>query len=162
MSAVAPGITSAAWLSEDGCYRYSLTRDWDERLGTVCWVMLNPSTADAQTDDPTIRRCIAFSQRWGYGRLVVLNLFAWRVTNPKALPLVLDPIGPANDIAALSAGSSLIVAAWGSSYPGALKRRVMAERPQLVRRGAMCLGKTASGSPRHPLYVRGDTPLVAL
>ena len=71
----------AAGISECGCYRYWLTRTWNPRRATLCWVLLNPSTADADRDDPTIRRCQGFARSWGYGGIVVVNLFAYRATD---------------------------------------------------------------------------------
>jgi hypothetical protein len=106
-----------AVLSDCGEYRYELRRTWgadDEPL--VCWVMLNPSTADADQDDPTIRRCISFSNRWGFGRLVVVNLFARRATDPKELLHGGDPVGSANDASTLAAAleADRVIAAWGA------------------------------------------------
>ena len=80
-----------------GAYRYSLWREWDARAPAVAFVMLNPSTADAARDDPTIRRCASFARSWGYGSLEVVNLFAYRASEPKRLRQTPDPIGPAND-----------------------------------------------------------------
>ncbi len=93
-------MTGSAVLSECARYRYRLDRAWerdDHGLGTVTWVMLNPSTADADVDDPTIRRCIGFSKAWGYNALTVVNLFAWRATSPRDLCAVEDPVGPDNE-----------------------------------------------------------------
>lgn len=152
----------SAVISGCGTYRYSLTREWkrDDNtsrfLGCV-FVMLNPSTADAKVDDPTIRRCIAFANREGYDRLTVVNLCAYRATNPKDLPTDARVAeGPENyrhvRDAVLNAG--LVVCAWGANArPDRL-------RPELYREGSVwCLGKTKDGHPRHPLYVRADQPL---
>lgn len=165
-------VRRAAWLSADGTYRYALTRMWgpdvnpDGRDGArgVCWVMLNPSTADAEVDDPTIRRCLGFTRAWGFDRLVVVNLFALRSTNPKLLAQHQQPVGPENGAAlALALGSSeVLVAAWGASYPKALRRHVDSVRRELRGRGAVCLGLTSTGEPRHPLYVAGATERMAL
>lgn len=151
-----------ALLSRDGRYRYWLTRRWGP--GTrVCWVMLNPSTADATVDDPTIRRCIAFSKAWGHGSLIVVNLWAARATDPKALLTLGDPCGPDNAEAIDLAinGSAAVVLAWGA-FAGRMKA---AERlrlwPEESAKNALVpvytLGRTKAGHPRHPLYVRGDT-----
>lgn len=164
----APG---GALLSADGRYRYQLTRHWrgdgpDDVLGglQVCWVMLNPSTADATEDDPTIRRCIAFSKAWGFGSLVVVNLWALRSTDPKALFTADDPNGPDNDeaIHLAMAGSHAVVLAWGASgarMPSYEDRRahVMACAKTELN-DVHALGFTKDGHPRHPLYVKGDTP----
>lgn len=133
----------------------------------MVFVMLNPSTADAEVDDPTIRRCISFAKREGCGRMSVLNLFALRSTDPKELKKHPKPTGPDNDEyiqAFLNMGRMfpdkyIFVAAWGSH--GVYKDRDYQVR-LMFRNAAVllhCLGKTKSGHPRHPLYVKGDTPL---
>ena len=145
----------------DGVYRYSLIRQWDEFVRVV-FVMLNPSTADAKKDDPTIRRCILFAQKWGYGGIEVVNLFAYRTTNPKELERVPDPIGRDNDFYIRQAVNrcGLVVAAWGAN-PIAIHRAmpvvglIKTEAGELLR----CLGKTKSGAPRHPLYVPAEQKL---
>ncbi len=97
--ATAKGVYSRTGADFDGtgAYRYSLWREWDSRRPIVAFVMLNPSTADAAKDDPTIRRCASFARSWGYGSLEVVNLFAYRASEPKRLRQTPDPIGPAND-----------------------------------------------------------------
>jgi hypothetical protein len=114
--------------------------------------MLNPSTADASQDDPTIRRCIGFSKSWGYGGLAVANLFALRSSNPAILDDASDPVGPLNDdiLSRLVEEADMVVAAWGSHRVA--KDRARQIRPILGE--ARCLGVTRSGDPRHPLYVR--------
>lgn len=146
-------------ISDDGRYRYTLTRRWDDRPRVV-FVMLNPSTADADIDDPTIRRCIGFARRWDFGGIEVVNLFAWRATDPVELARADDPVGPDNDdhIVARCAGE-FVVAAWGASVPY-LQRRRPADVLAMARNvGGQVhhLGLTKDGSPRHPLYLRGDT-----
>lgn len=147
----------AAVLSGCGRYRYLLTRRWADDPA-VTFVMLNPSTADATTDDPTIRRCIGFAKSWGYGSLNVVNLFAFRATDPRDLLAATDPVGPRND-AFLHDYLPVSVAAWGAhKLAVARARQVMqafAGRPLL-----WCLGVTKDGHPRHPLYVRADAPLI--
>jgi hypothetical protein len=144
-----------------GPYRYDLIRQWDDSLPILEWVMLNPSTADEDLDDPTIRRCRGFADRWGFGGLVVHNLFAWRATNPRELAVREDPIGPRNlgYLAAAQPGDTTIVA-WGA-HPMAKawwKTRQPGCNP-LRYRVTYCLGTTLSGAPKHPLYVKSDTPL---
>ena len=150
-----------ASFSRDGRYRYALGREWGEGP-TLTWVMLNPSTADHRRDDPTIRRCMAFSRAWGFGGLRVVNLFALRATSPRALLDASDPIGPRGSrVLRESLGSAEgVVAAWGNVHPR-LVSRADAARP-LLPHGAWCLGTTRRGEPLHPLYVRGGTEPVML
>lgn len=149
---------STATISEDGRYRYDLGRRWDEGP-RVLWIMLNPSIADADIDDPTIRRCLGFTRAWGYGGLVVVNLFAMRATDPRELYTADDPVGPENDeyLRRHAAGAGLVVAAWGSH--GWLHGRDADVRKILdeLNVTARCLGHTNAGAPRHPLYLRKDS-----
>ena len=141
-----------------GVYRYSLWREWDARAPAVAFVMLNPSTADAARDDPTIRRCASFARSWGYGSLEVVNLFAYRASEPKRLRQTPDPIGPANDDYLVDAADRVqtVVVAWGVHGTimdrGLEVFRLLAGRSQLH-----CLGFTQAGQPRHPLYIRRET-----
>lgn len=151
-----------AQISDCGKYRYRLMRTWDASIDRMplMWMMLNPSTADASIDDPTIKRCIAFSAAWGYGSLLVGNLYAYRSTDPKAL-LTLDyatAVGPENHyhLDLMAQRSDRVVCAWGN--PG-VKRRV---GPPWCPGGWWNLGTTKSGQPKHPLYLAGDTPLQAM
>ena len=90
-------VIGGATFSRDRRYRYRLWRRWDRSRAVVAFVMLNPSTADAMHDDPTIRRCVGFARAWGFGGVDVVNLFALRATDTRALRKAADPIGPAND-----------------------------------------------------------------
>ncbi len=148
-----------AELSEDKKFRYYLERQWDESLKTVCFIMLNPSTADADNDDPTIRRCIAFAKAWGYGGLIVVNLFAFRSTDPRYLAVAEDPIGPEN-IANLIRGhtrSALTVCAWGNSpVIKKLQKRFPDYLPLKNFIGLFYLDLAIDGTPKHPLYLKGD------
>ena len=150
------GVIKSAVIDPTGMYRYSLSRKWSDG-DMVAWVMLNPSTADASVDDPTIRRCISFSKSWGYGGLTVVNLYAYRATNPDALKTAIDPIGPEHGVHFMRAlhASSLIVAAWGAC------RYAKTDHVShwLAQRDIQCLGVTNDGSPRHPLYVKADVHL---
>ena len=150
-----------ATFSQCGRYRYTLRRQWDNSKPYVMFVMLNPSTADAVQDDPTVRRCIGFAQTWGYGGLLVGNIFALRSTNPNALYGLIDPVGPDNDAAleALHSEAALTVAAWG--VHGKIYGRG-ASVLQLLASPVYCLGTTKEGYPRHPLYIAGDTQPVLL
>lgn len=160
----AAAAIGGAILSPCGRYRYVLRRSWSYTPDLVV-VMLNPSTADARTDDPTIRRCMGFARRDGFGGLVVLNLFAWRAAKPAALladgP---DRVGPDNDWHLTSVAESYpgcrVLCAWGA-HRAATPERVGHAVRLLQRHGAtlLCLGRTASGAPRHPLYVRGDAAM---
>lgn len=152
---------SGSWLSDDGLYRYRLWRRWDESKPDMGWIMLNPSTADAEVDDPTIRRCIGFARREGCGGIQVVNLYALRCTKPKHLLDHPEPEGEENRMAwaeALYEGTDPVVAAWGAFDHPAMP-------PSLALQGlalsTLCLGRTKHGHPRHPLYVHADTPLEA-
>lgn len=113
-------IEKAAVLSDCAKYRYTLTRRWDHSLPAAVFIGLNPSTADADLDDPTIRRCIRFARDWGYGALVMVNLFASRATDPADLPAGEMAIGPENDRLAWHetghalATGGIVIAAWGA------------------------------------------------
>lgn len=153
----------AATLSPCGLYRYRLSRTW----GTgdrMAWIMLNPSTADSEVDDHTIRRCMGFARREGYDGIEVLNLYALRATKPKHLLDHPDPEGPGNFAAWDEVMSDhrigMFVAAWGAGVdmPNLAPARMI---PWLhASTSPRCLGTTAAGHPRHPLYVKADQPLV--
>lgn len=156
------GSAATATLSPDGVYRYALTRTWDARPMAM-FVMLNPSTADAMADDPTIRRCVGFATRWGCGGVVVVNLFALRSTDPSVLWDHPDPVGPDNDrVIADQLGDHTggpVVAAWGAHGLLADRDRTVTEQIRGLGRDLLCLGVTKQGLPRHPLYVHGATEL---
>jgi hypothetical protein len=152
-------MTGGAALSPCGRYRYALSRSWDDDLPVALFVMLNPSTADADVDDPTIRRCVSFARSWGCGAITVANLYAYRATDPAELAVADDPVGPDNDywIATLAADAELIVAAWGATaHPSPTRANSVRD---LLRRACAvhCLGRTQHGHPRHPLYVPAAT-----
>src|ERR1700743_158377 len=107
-------IKMGAIISECGRYRYSLSREWGQGP-KLAFVMLNPSTADAELNDRTITRCVGFARDAGYHGIVVGNLFAWRATKPIELKYDSDPIGPDNDqaLAKLISGAATVVCAWG-------------------------------------------------
>lgn len=122
--------------------------------------MLNPSTANASLDDPTIRRCRRFAKDWNCAGLIVANLYALRATNPSDLWLHSDPVGPDNDmhLSSLIREHETIVCAWGAN---AKADRVSEVRKMFHRMSRpMCLGVTKDGAPRHPLYIRADQPLI--
>jgi hypothetical protein len=151
-----------------GEYRYSLTRLWDQdNPRNIIFIMLNPSTADGEQDDPTIRKCVKFSQKWGFGCLTVLNLFAYRATNPKALLAVPDPVGPYNNqlIKDLTGETDLVVCAWGSSVPKLIEPRAQEVLEILTKNRIQPKALRISqktGQPYHPLYLPDDLQLVAL
>ena len=154
-----------AVISACGRYRYLLTRQVGPGLRTAVFVMLNPSTADATNDDPTIRRCIGFAQRWGCVRLAVLNLFAFRATDPADLKRAEEPIGPENRawfertlIDDLAIGP--VVCGWG--VHGEHRGQEVAVLGWLQAFGVrpVALGVTKDGHPRHPLYLpKGVEPV---
>lgn len=151
----------SATISSSGVYRYDLVRQWGDG-NRVCWIMLNPSTADEDNDDPTIRRCIGFSQSWGFGSLVVVNRYALRTTHPRLLREHMDPRGPLNDgfIANHLRDAELAVVAWGAFHVGGVfpvTGSPVNEIARRIQKSLFCLGTTKDGSPRHPLYVKGDT-----
>ena len=150
--------TASAVFSEDETYRYLLTRTWGPRP-YVTWVMLNPSTADHEVNDPTIVRCMNFSRRWGLGGLTVVNLYGLRSTDPAALASHPDPVGPENDrvIAGNCEPPQMVIAAWGSGFRQQDRPAKVAAIFAAAGRKLLCLGVTKDGHPRHPLYVRGDT-----
>lgn len=139
----------------DGDYRYSLYRHMGNGP-TCCFVMLNPSKADAFQDDPTIRRCLGFAQSWGHGRLVVVNLYPLRATNPDELAGPKDPYGPpGRNEAAIEAAaleSSFVVAAWGAQHHRTPAMQ-MAVGAVTKHRDLYCLRETKDGAPSHPLYL---------
>jgi hypothetical protein len=148
-------LISTAVLSACGTYRYTLTRSWDTHLPRVLWCMLNPSTADASKDDPTIRKCVEFSKKWNYGSIEVVNLFAFRSTDPEALEMTVgtDVIGPENDRVIVDAASraTRIIVAWGSEK-FARTRAKSVSTGLLCDRTLECLKRNTNGSPAHPLY----------
>lgn len=154
-----------AVLSACGKYRYRLWRRWGDGPKAL-WVMLNPSTADASSDDPTLRRCTSFSAAHGFGALEVVNLYALRTPSPKALKAVIstcpdfeDFEGPDNIRHLAEAfrqqDGGTIVCAWGEHGVGIAASRARAMMPSTA--SVVCLGRNASGSPRHPLYLPNDT-----
>ena len=155
-------LAATATFSNCRKYRYTLSRTWDPHLPTACWILLNPSTADEQKLDPTLRRCVGFSRAWGYGTMQVANIFALRSPYPQIVYTAEDPVGPKNDanIRRLLQKAGKVIVGWG--VHGALNRR----DERIIRLLSKCnvepwcLGLTKQGQPRHPLYVGGATKLV--
>ncbi len=153
---------SGAIFDRTNTYRYTLWRVWSPDHPRITFIMLNPSTANEQRNDPTISRCIAFARHRGFGALEVVNLFACKATYPRDLLKVANPVGEENDrfLTQALSRSSCIVAAWG------IKGTLMDRDKQILqllehRQHVYCLGMTRGGHPRHPLYVKGDTGLAA-
>jgi hypothetical protein len=145
-------IIKTAQFSENREYRYTLSRTWNTDAKKIAFIGLNPSTADENIDDPTIRRCIGFSMSWGGGSLQMINLFAFRSTDPKGLLTAIDPVGSENDkwILHVINTSDVVVAAWGNH--GSLKGRdeyVLG----LTDKTIYALSITSKNMPGHPLYL---------
>ncbi|MFQ7323304.1 MAG: DUF1643 domain-containing protein [Streptococcus sp.] len=141
-------------ISKDKIYRYTLSRTWDSTKPTVLFIGLNPSIADENIDDPTITRCINFAKDWGYGTLLMANLFAFRSTYPKEIYLIDDPIGKDNDHYLLECvkQSDLIIACWGNNGTYMDREKIIKELvPNLY-----CLQKNKNGTPHHPLRLPRD------
>lgn len=152
-----------AVISDCGKYRYLLRRTWDHDRMRALFIMLNPSTADAEIDDATIRSCIRLCKSWEYGSFEVVNLFGWRATDPQELTKADDPVGGANDRIVISAieRCDTPICAWGAhkmanGRAAEMKNLITSRRPL-----AFCLGMTKAGAPKHPLYIKTGTPLVA-
>jgi hypothetical protein len=158
-------MRTGAHLSADGVYRYALWRDQRDSLDEPItgFIMLNPSTADADVDDQTIRKCVRFAEIHGSRAIVVLNLFAFRARDPKDLEAAhrsgVDIIGPDNRYfhRSYQPALSTIVAAWGAHRLAAYG---VDEMSHLWRQRFQCLGVTRDGAPRHPCYLGYDTPLI--
>ncbi len=156
-------VRSGASISECGQYRYWLERQWGDEAPQV-FIMLNPSTADADVDDPTIRRCMGFARDWGRGGIIVVNLFAYRATDPKELAKVDDPVGPENfyniGMALLAARTQsydgFVLCAWGSNSIAQKRSERLIHRAPYFDVPLRCLGTTKSGAPKHPLYIPKD------
>lgn len=154
---------SSAIISSDGRFRYQLIRRWKSVGDNACFIMLNPSTADGSEDDPTIKACMQFAQRWGMSGLIVVNLFAYRSTSPKPLRNETNFIGSMNDyhMEEATCFAKKIVCAWGI-HPHIIRRSRQVGQKLYdwgVTDRCFCLGTTLAGYPRHPLYVSRFTKL---
>jgi hypothetical protein len=141
-------------------WRYALTRTWVPELPPLVVVGLNPSTATAELDDRTIRKCIYFAMQWRYGGLVMLNIFAFRSRDPKVMRKAVDPIGPENDayLLKLTEGRR-VLCAWGTN--GDFMERDRAVLKLLAGRDLVALRLSDEGFPWHPLYIPNDTKPIA-
>lgn len=168
-------VASDAWISSCGAYRYRLSRTWDLERPTCAFVMLNPSTADASKDDPTIRKCVGYAKRWGYGEIVVVNAFAFRATDPSDLKDAEDPFGPENEYALTTTARQpkldRIVLGWGTKCRwGRGDDKVLGDKralrclrqnlPVAQYKKIFALNVTKGGYPQHPLYVPYDVELI--
>lgn len=156
-----PVVTNSAIISDCEKYRYSLTRTWNDDKPKVLFIMLNPSTADANKDDRTISRCIGFAKDWGYGGIYVVNLFALRATNPKDLLKASFFVGVENEkwIRRMTSISDLVVCAWGNnSIVNKLKKRLDYTFKPLswINKPLHYLELSKDGTPKHPLYLLKD------
>lgn len=150
-----------AVLSECGRYRYLLRRTWDHGKPRALFIMLNPSTADAEIDDPTIRSCMRLSRGLGYGSFEVVNVFALRATDPDELLTAVDPCGPKNEwhVEAAIGRCDIPIYAWGAWPPAEAASVYIRNAVRSRRPAAFCFGRTKSGAPKHPLYIKSGTPL---
>lgn len=154
------GMDCSAVFSPDRVYRYLLIRQWDyfsKTKGLVAFVGLNPSTATETEDDPTVRRCVNFARDWGYGGMAMLNVFAFRATDPRVMKRHPEPVGPDNDewIQKWTAPevADLVVACWGVHGDHLLRGRQVAYALKADRSRLRVFGLTKDSHPKHPLYL---------
>lgn len=159
--AVPDSIRSSAVFSTCQQYRYELHREWDTGDKPVLFFMMNPSTATEHVDDPTVKKCRGYAERWGYNHLIVVNMMAYRATNPKVLLTIADPIGPDNHThikRLIHTLQPLVICAWGT---GTHKKLLHAEKVAMqLLVDAKCAPKalrvSALNKPWHPLYIPND------
>lgn len=150
---------SGATISKCKKYRYSLWRIWTKDKPLCMFIMLNPSTADVNEDDPTIRRCIGFAKSWDYGGILIGNVIAYRATNPNELKTLLDFRTKENEkhlknmLHKVILTKGIIIAAWGNHGKNYLPRSMFYNSNLSVHH----LGLTKSGQPKHPLYLKSST-----
>lgn len=154
-------ISKGATFSPDRIHRYRLWRIWNASLPVVAFCALNPSTADEEMNDPTIRREIGFAISWGFGGLEKVNIFGARSTDPKRLLDFADPVGPGTDeaIREVTARAGVVVAAWGAlpARPPWMRERGRNVLELLTENADVhALRVTKAGFPSHPLYLPGD------
>lgn len=150
-----------AVISECGRYRYLLRRTWDHDKPRALYVMLNPSTADAEIDDPTIRSCVRLARGMGYGSFEVVNLYGLRATDPAELEKADDPIGPQNaNVSDAAIQRCDVICAWGAHKMAWRRARNIVSWVKGWKPAAYCFGITLQRAPKHPLYIKSGTPLV--
>lgn len=160
---IAAGMIADAAFSSCGQYRHWLSRRWGDNAGYALWIGMNPSTATAHVDDPTIRREIEFTKRIGFCAYFKTNVMDYRATNPRDLVRIARPCSKRNleEILKLALDATRVILAYGCidprlrNYPEAVEAMLAQTCAEL-----WCLGTNKDGSPKHPLYVRGDAPLV--
>ena len=154
-------LENDAVISDCGKYRYLLRRTWDYNRPRALLVMLNPSTADATLDDATIRSCVRLLNGQGYGSMEVVNVYAYRATDPSELTKQADPFGPRNEttIAAAVGRCDVVICAWGAYPPARQHASRLLNEVRSRRPATYCFGKTKAGAPKHPLYIKSGTPL---
>lgn len=145
-------VLNSADFSPDRTCRLSLRRVWDKPKGILLFIGLNPSTANATEDDPTIRRLLGFSRSWGLGGLVACNLYTRITPYPDELP-VKAPLQDDDVLLEQAAGASLILAAWGAFRRARDRGKYVARMLTEAGHSLHCLGTNADGSPKHPLYI---------
>ncbi|MEM9437704.1 MAG: DUF1643 domain-containing protein [Pseudomonadota bacterium] len=149
---------STAVYSDCERYRYMLTRVWEPDGRKALFIMLNPSTATEVQNDPTVERCERRARALGFGAFRVLNIFAWRDTDPKKMRAATDPVGPGNDAAILEslAWADQIIAAWGTHGAHLERGSAVAGMLRASGRPIYHLGLSKAGHPKHPLYIPYD------
>jgi hypothetical protein len=153
-------IKAGAIMSSCQHYRYELSREWGNADTSILWIGMNPSTADANFDDPTCGREVRFSKDWGFNRYLKVNVLDWRATFPKDIPT--DPKIAASaegraHLLKLASESQMVMAVWGKLPPKlAHQAHIVAELLQQKNIPLMCLGQNKDGSPKHPLYLKAN------
>ncbi|RKQ90513.1 hypothetical protein C8N24_0318 [Solirubrobacter pauli] len=137
-------------------WRYELRRTWQPAKPAAMFVGLNPSTADELHDDRTVKRCMTYARDWGYGGLIMTNLFGYRATDPRVMKAYPHPIGPENDahLQFLAAEAGIVIAAWGNH--GTHRGRAREVLAAGLLGDFRVLALTANDQPNHPLYLDGD------
>lgn len=156
-------LENDAVISDCGRYRYLLRRVWNFKKPRALVDMLNPSTADARIDDPTIKSVVRLTNALGFGSFEVGNLYGFRETDPDKLMTCPDPVGQENDsiLAAAINRCDIVICAWGAHKMAEKRASRMLELIRSHRPAAFCFGKTKSGAPKHPLYIKTGTQLEA-
>ena len=155
-------LISGAAFSPDRFHRYALWRTWDETKNIAMFIGLNPSTADEVKNDPTVTRCINYAKQWGYGGMIMSNIFAYRATDPKVMKKAEDPVGPRNDswLIKLAEEASLVVAVWGNHAAFMARGKKVMNLFEGI--DLHCLAMNKTGHPKHPLYCRSSLKPVSI